>query len=87
MLCFLKKAGKIAAALASGGWSPTQLLLSFNLRVTFEHCSDFSVSVHLRSIISYLSEGWAPLAKLAFLAQISSYATAFLYTLNSEVFT
>jgi len=58
---FFEKAGKIAA-------SSPQLLLSLNLRVTFEHWSDFSASIKLRPIISYLSDGWAPLAKLAPLA-------------------
>jgi len=56
------------APLASGGWENPQtpkLLLSLNLRITFEHCSDFSSSLKLRPIISYLSDGWAPLAKLA----------------------
>jgi len=44
---------------------PANLLLSINLRVTLEHCSDFSASLKLRPIISYLSDGWALLAKLA----------------------
>jgi len=76
-----------------GGWGlrpqTPKLLLSLNLHITFEHCSDFSAllnyafkhcsdlssSLKLRPTISYLSDGWAPLTKLPPLAQTSSYAT------------
>jgi len=36
--------------------SPQKLAL-LNSRVTSEHCSDFSASLKLRPIISFLSEG------------------------------
>jgi len=87
----LLKDGKITAALGAPPQTPVglqrlgtlppdpppSLLLSRNLRVTFKHCSDFSASLKLRPNISYLSDGWAPLAKLVPLAQTSiSYATA-----------
>jgi len=61
--------------LGSAPRPPPNLLLAINLRVTFEHCSDFSASLKSRPIISYLIDRWAPLVKLAPLAQTSSYAT------------
>jgi len=50
---FLKKAVNIATTTLQ----TPKLLLPLNLRVTFEHCSDFSASLKLRRIISYLSDG------------------------------
>jgi len=71
---FLKKLEKSPQLWGLHLYTP-KLLLSLNLRVTFEHCSDFSASLKLRHIISYLSNGWGPLVKLAPpLAQTSSYA-------------
>jgi len=67
---FLKKAVKIATALGNPPlnprWLPAaagfrlqtpKLLLPLNLRVTFEHCSDFLASLKLRRVVSYLSDG------------------------------
>jgi len=69
MLYFLKKAGKIAAALGSvpkpplasgaGGNAPRPsncYSQSTNVFV-FEQCSNFSASLKLRPIILYLSDG------------------------------
>jgi len=95
-MLYTKKDGKIAAALGdpppNARWlrwrgapppdSQVVTITQLNV-VTFEHCSDFSASLKLRPITSYLSDGWAPLVKLAPppLAQTSSYATAY----NSEL--
>jgi len=70
MLDFLEKAEKIASELgaepqnprwppAGGDFAPqtTKWLRSLNLRVTFEHCSNFSTSLKFQPIISYLSDG------------------------------
>jgi len=57
--------GSAPKPLLAGPRPPPNLLISINLRVTFEHCLDFLASLKLRPIISYVSDGWAPLAKLA----------------------
>jgi len=66
MLYFFEKAEKIAqrwgfCPQSPGGWGfrpqTPKLLLSIILSVAFEHCSDFTASLKLRPIISYLSDG------------------------------
>jgi len=84
MLYFLEKSEKIAAAL--GTWPPNPVglwwlgtsppdLQVVTLTQLDRWCSDFSPSLKLRPIISYLIDGYrARLAKLALLSQTPSCA-------------
>jgi len=85
MLYFFEKSSQSwglrpQTSLASGGWGlhpqTPKLFLLLNLRITFERCSDFSVSLKLRPNLILKRRLVGPLAKIVPLAQTSSYAAA-----------
>jgi len=75
MLYFLEKAGKIAAALGGALPPDPRVVIPTQFTCYFKYCANFSASLKLRPK-AYLGDSyWASLAKLAPLAQTSSYTT------------